>query len=142
MATVDLIFPLTGGLLVGLSATVLLLMLGRVAGVSGVVASLTQPVKLLANWRLGFVIGLVASGLVLLPHTASATPGVPMRLQLVGAGFLVGVGTIVGNGCTSGHGVCGLSRFSLRSLVATIVFMFAAICVVAIVRHCGSGVSS
>jgi uncharacterized membrane protein YedE/YeeE len=125
--------PLLGGMLIGLSASFLLLTLGRVAGVSGIVGSLLVGTKG-SLWRLGFVIGLVAVGALAL------TPGAKGGLQtspvvLLVAGLLVGFGTRLGNGCTSGHGVCGLSRLSRRSAAATGVFIGTAALTVLVVRH-------
>jgi uncharacterized membrane protein YedE/YeeE len=128
---------LLGGVLIGLSATALLALNGRVAGISGIVGGLLEPRPRDAGWRLAFVAGLVAGGAILrvaLP-TAFESTIVQPPLQLVGAGLLVGFGTRLGNGCTSGHGVCGISRGSRRSLVATAVFMAAAMITVLVVRH-------
>lgn len=124
-----------GGVLIGLSASILWLSLGRIAGVSGILGStLTQP-KGDASWRLGFLGGLIGIGWLTLPHRGlEATPVAGPALLLV-AGLLVGFGTRLGNGCTSGHGVCGLSRLSPRSLVATAVFVATAMFVVFAMRH-------
>lgn len=115
---------LAGGGLIGLSAILLLMFSGRIAGISGIVGGILQPRPGDWGWRLAFVIGLVAA-----PWLAQAVAG-PFEFQsprspllLILAGLLVGYGTRLGSGCTSGHGVCGLSRLSLRSLVATAVFM-------------------
>lgn len=116
---------LSGGLLIGIAASVLILFCGRIAGISGILAGvLPEKGKIIEKWRLAFLAGLILAPLL---YTAffhhpdvtlsTSTPG------LLLAGFLVGVGTRLGSGCTSGHGVCGLSRFSVRSLVATLVFM-------------------
>jgi hypothetical protein len=117
---------LIGGALIGASASALLVLNGRVAGISGMLGGLVRPVPGERGWRLGFVGGLLAGGVLLawlhpafVPH-ASAGVGWPW---ILGAGLLVGYGTQLGNGCTSGHGVCGISRFSTRSLVATLTFM-------------------
>jgi uncharacterized membrane protein YedE/YeeE len=114
---------LAGGILIGLSATGVLLLLGRVAGISGIVAGLLTGDEL--PWRGAFVAGLLAGGLV----TAVVYPeALSMALDrstpaLVVAGLLVGFGSRLGSGCTSGHGVCGISRGSKRSIVATMTFM-------------------
>lgn len=127
---------LAGGLLIGLAAAVFVLFNGRIAGISGVLGGLLRPVRGDAGWRMAFLAGLMAApvlyGLVAaLPEvTVDAGEG-----TLVIAGLLVGVGTRYGAGCTSGHGVCGISRKSPRSLVATAVFMFAGFVTVYIVRH-------
>ncbi len=131
--------PLLGGALIGLSATILLLTLGRVAGVSGIIGGLATPVGLGANWRLGFVLGLVVAGWTLISRASAAVQVTAGPAVLVAAGLLVGIGTRLGSGCTSGHGVCGLSRFSKRSVVATCVFIGTAMFVVAIARHALAG---
>ena len=128
---------LSGGLLIGLSATVLLLFNGRIAGVSGIVGGLLQRYKAgdLA-WRVAFVLGLVLAPVLYrlfgeLPESR-IDAGWAM---LVVAGVLVGFGSRLGSGCTSGHGVCGLSRLSPRSLVATATFMTTGFVAVYVVRH-------
>ena len=128
---------LSGGLLIGLSATVLLLFNGRIAGVSGIVGGLLQRYKAgdLA-WRVAFVLGLVVA-----PVLYRLFAGLPESridagwAMLVVAGVLVGFGSRLGSGCTSGHGVCGLSRLSPRSLAATATFMVAGFITVFLVRH-------
>ncbi len=119
----------SGGVLIGLASWLLLAAIGRVAGISGIVASALVPTKnektIDGLWRWVFVIGLVVGGG--LTSLWIETPSVVTRpvWLLVTAGLLVGVGTVVGSGCTSGHGVCGIGRRSMRSLVATLVFMAA-----------------
>ena len=127
---------LAGGILIGLAAAALLLLLGRIAGISGIVGGLLQPSKGDTSWRLAFVLGLLAAPTVYtlfqpLPEIEVSTD-LPV---LLAAGLLVGVGTRYGSGCTSGHGVCGLSRLSPRSLAATLVFMAAGFATVYMVRH-------
>lgn len=127
---------LAGGILIGLAAAALLLLLGRIAGISGIVGGLLQPSKGDTGWRLAFVLGLLAAPTVYtlfqpLPEIEVSTD-LPV---LLAAGLLVGVGTRYGSGCTSGHGVCGLSRLSPRSLAATLVFMAAGFATVYMVRH-------
>lgn len=119
--------PIVGGILIGLSASLLLLAHGKVAGISGIVGRLleakTEGEE--RNWRGLFLLGLVAGGLPLMfaaPELIELSPE-PSWLLIIIAGLLVGFGTRLGSGCTSGHGVCGLSRFSLRSLVATFTFI-------------------
>ncbi|AKQ66633.1 putative transmembrane protein [Myxococcus hansupus] len=138
--TSDILAPLLGGALIGLSASLLLFTLGRVAGISGVVGSLLMPSRGDVSWRLQFFGGLLAGGLLLAwlrpqsfaaPSTLTAS-GVAL---LAGAGLLVGIGSTLGNGCTSGHGVCGISRGSLRSIVATLTFMATGVLTVYLVRH-------
>jgi hypothetical protein len=116
---------LIGGALIGLSASVVLLASGRVAGISGILGGLLRPQPGDVGWRLAFVVGLFAAGGVMLALAPDAF-GVPTDRSVPAvavAGVLVGFGTRLGNGCTSGHGVCGLSRLSTRSLVATVTFM-------------------
>ena len=127
---------LAGGMLIGLAAAALLLLLGRIAGISGIVGGLLQPSKGDTGWRLAFVLGLLAAPTVYtlfqpLPEIEVSTD-LPV---LLAAGLLVGVGTRYGSGCTSGHGVCGLSRLSPRSLAATLAFMAAGFATVYMVRH-------
>lgn len=127
-----------GGVLIGLSAVLLMTMLGRIAGISGIVGNLLPPRPTSDwGWRIAFIVGLVTGPLVLALVTGAPTPiQFPMGAAAMAvAGFLVGVGTMLGNGCTSGHGVCGIARLSGRSLVATATFMVAAIGVVFLVRH-------
>jgi uncharacterized protein len=126
-----------GGLLIGLAAVLLLIANGRIAGVSGIVAGLLRPVRGDAAWRLMFVLGLWLGGLVYW-----ATRGEMFEVQIaaswpvmIAAGLLVGFGTRLGSGCTSGHGVCGIARFSTRSIAATVVFMAAGIATVFVTRH-------
>lgn len=113
---------LAGGALIGASASAALLLSGRVAGISGIVAGLIKPED--THWRAQFLAGLLAGGVILFVAYPSAlrVPAVPLGLLAI-AGLLVGVGTRIGGGCTSGHGVCGISRFSVRSIVATCTFM-------------------
>jgi uncharacterized membrane protein YedE/YeeE len=117
---------LVGGALIGASASALLVLNGRVAGISGMLGGLVRPERGEWSWRLAFVGGLAVGGALLAwlrPELVpSVSPGVPWPLIVV-AGLLVGFGTQLGNGCTSGHGVCGISRLSVRSLAATLIFM-------------------
>ena len=123
-------------MLIGIAAALLLLLSKRIAGISGILGGLLSPVAGDVGWRIAFVAGLVAapwvySGLaVLVPPQIDAPFG-----ALVLAGLLVGVGTRYGGGGTSGHGVCRLSRFSMRSLAATLVFMGAGFATVFVLRH-------
>lgn len=127
---------LAGGALVGLAAAMFLLLNGRIAGISGIVGGLLAPMRGDIAWRVAFVAGMVAAPAVWLLVTAlpaaQIDAGYPV---LVIAGLLVGIGTRYGSGCTSGHGVCGLSRLSLRSLGATLAFMAAGFVTVFVVRH-------
>lgn len=130
-----------GGALIGLSASMMLLLNGRIAGISGIIGGgLKLPAGDLA-WRLAFVLGLLAGGGALVafyPETFAVNIDRSTG-ALVVAGLLVGFGTRLGNGCTSGHGVCGLSRLSPRSLVATITFMSAGAAMAAVVTHAFGG---
>lgn len=128
-----------GGALIGLSAAFLLLVKGRVAGISGIAGGIILPEKGDVPWRILFVLGLVLGGFIyqmlgMQPPVADIEAQVG-KGALILAGLLVGVGTTVGTGCTSGHGICGLARRSPRSLVATLSFMGSAIVTVYIVRH-------
>lgn len=117
---------LFGGAIIGLSASLLLLFAGRIAGISGILGTTLSRPKGDTGWRLTFLAGLLLGGVLLAafaPETLQAPSGRSLPL-LVGAGLLVGFGTRLGNGCTSGHGICGLTRFSGRSAVATVSFMF------------------
>ncbi|GAC1326989.1 MAG: YeeE/YedE family protein [Collimonas sp.] len=127
---------LAGGLLIGFAAAMFLLFNGRIAGISGIVGGLLRPVGGDITWRIAFMIGLVVSPFVF--EIALPLPNVQIEagtLTLAIAGLLVGIGTRYGSGCTSGHGVCGLSRRSPRSAVATIAFMFAGFATVFVVRR-------
>ena len=127
---------LAGGALIGLAAVLLVLFNGRIAGISGIVAALLPPRPQPGAWRLTFVAGLLAAPWIyqwFAPLPAASSPAAWPLLVL--AGLLVGIGTRLGSGCTSGHGVCGLSRLSLRSLVATLVFMASGFATVFVLRH-------
>jgi uncharacterized membrane protein YedE/YeeE len=127
---------LAGGVLIGTAAAMLVLLNGRIAGISGIVGGLLTPRRSEIAWRLAFVAGLFAAPLIMLLLGQSVTPRIDAGFGLlVLAGLLVGIGTSYGSGCTSGHGVCGLSRLSLRSLIATATFMLAGIATVFLVRH-------
>jgi uncharacterized membrane protein YedE/YeeE len=126
---------LAGGLLIGLASWLLLASLGRVAGVSGIDSGAFARAPFEAAWRRAFLAGLVLAGAAAaLYWHAPTTPMRPLPL-LAAAGLLVGFGTVLGSGCTSGHGVCGLGRRSVRSLVATLTFMGAGVATVLIVNY-------
>ena len=130
--------PLLGGVMIGLSAVMLLAINGRIAGISGIAAGLTRlPWKQDAYWRLAFLAGLLLGPLVAMALSGGNLIGAPLAspVVLVAAGLLTGIGTALGGGCTSGHGVCGLARLSPRSLVATVLFMAVAIVTVVVTRH-------
>ena len=127
---------LIGGMLIGLAAAMFALLNGRVAGISGVLGGLFNPMRGDIGWRVAFVGGLVVAPLGYgLFATLPAVQIDASYVALVVAGLLVGVGTRYGYGCTSGHGVCGLSRLSPRSLVATLAFMGAGFVTVFVLRH-------
>ncbi|MBD1576608.1 MULTISPECIES: YeeE/YedE family protein [Vibrio] len=125
-------FSLAGGLLLGVSATLLMLFNGKVAGISGIVGGLFNRQQVDKLWRVLFVLGLIGGGAIANAFSSSAGfSGIPQQyvtslLLMLVAGFVVGIGTKLGNGCTSGHGICGMGRFSIRSIVATCVFMLVA----------------
>ncbi|MCH2555770.1 MAG: YeeE/YedE family protein [Alcanivorax sp.] len=127
---------LLGGLLIGTAAGGLWLLMGRIAGISGILGGLLPPVPGDRRWRLAFLAGLLLSPWLYLAVAGPAPVRVSASLPvLILAGLLVGYGTRLGSGCTSGHGVCGLSRWSLRSLVATLLFMGAGFATVYVTRH-------
>jgi hypothetical protein len=126
-----------GGALIGFAAALLMVLTGRIAGISGIFgALLTRDIRN-AGWRIAFVAGLLAAPLLAaLAGWPLPLPAMPASLAMTAiAGLLVGIGTRMGGGCTSGHGVCGIARLSARSLVATGIFMATAVTTVAIVRH-------
>ncbi|MDX8385213.1 MAG: YeeE/YedE family protein [Gallionella sp.] len=134
----DYINATIGGLIIGLSAVFMMYLLGRITGISGIIWSAIQPTKLSGylaqdrQWRWLFVLGLPLGALlasVLFNVSPDSGPS-PNVLLTIFSGLLVGFGTKLGGGCTSGHGVCGMSRFSKRSIVATLVFMGAGIATV------------
>lgn len=122
-----------GGLLIGIAVWLLLSGLGRVAGISGIMAAALGDPRASA-WRFAFLGGLIGGGLLFARALHLATVPVATTPWLIVAGLLVGVGTVISGGCTSGHGVCGLGRRSLRSLVATMTFMAFGAATVAIIR--------
>ncbi|MDG0817764.1 YeeE/YedE family protein [Bdellovibrio svalbardensis] len=121
----SILMALFGGALIGLAASLMLVLNGRVTGISGITNGLLSFVKGDYAWRAAFVGGLLGGGFILgqlHPEFFENTTGRPSVMIAV-AGLIVGFGTVLGSGCTSGHGVCGIARFSPRSLVATLVFM-------------------
>ncbi len=130
---------LAGGVLLGVAAALFILLNGRVLGISGIVGGLLRPRAADAGWRIAFLLGLFSAPFVyglLAPAGFIAPPRIDASFGLVvAAGLLVGAGTRYGSGCTSGHGVCGLSRLSPRSLVATLAFMAAGFATVFVIRH-------
>lgn len=127
---------LIGGILIGISAAVFILMNGRIAGISGILGGMLRPERGELKWRLAFIAGMLLAptvyGLFAVAPAVQIDADFPL---IVIAGLLVGVGTRYSNGCTSGHGVCGLARLSPRSIVATAMFMGAGFATVYVVRH-------
>ncbi|WP_372006301.1 YeeE/YedE family protein [Tistrella mobilis] len=131
---------LVGGVLIGAAAVWLMAAQGRIMGVSGILAGLLPPKPAGGGdrgWRIAFALGLIGGPLIVQAVTGASAIGAPVVSLplLVVAGLLVGFGTVIGSGCTSGHGVCGLSRLSPRSLVATATFMVTGALTVLVVRH-------
>jgi uncharacterized protein len=127
---------LGGGVIIGIAAAMFLLLNGRIAGISGILGGLLRPTRGDVGWRAAFVAGLIGAPLLYAAFTAVPVPRIDASTgALVAAGLLVGVGTRYGAGCTSGHGVCGLSRLSPRSLVATLAFMGAGFVTVFVFRR-------
>lgn len=116
---------LIGGMLLGISTAMLLFFNGRIAGISGIASGLFVPNKSDWQWRVVFILGMAISGLIyqIILGNISVATIVTDRSTLLIAGLLVGVGATLGSGCTSGHGICGIARFSPRSIVATLIFM-------------------
>lgn len=135
----SIVYGLIGGVMIGASAVLLMALLGRIAGVSGIVASLLPGPEAVAdrNWRFAFVVGLIVGPLVIWAASGANPlgPTIAPVPVLALAGLLVGAGTTIGAGCTSGHGVCGMSRLSTRSIAATGTFLVTAIVTVFVVRH-------
>jgi uncharacterized protein len=133
---------LLGGVLIGISAVMVMALFGRIAGISGIARGAMAAILPIdgapsdRGWRIAFVLGLLAAPLALMLAGLPVEQTVPDNLVgMAIAGLLVGVGTAVGSGCTSGHGVCGLARLSVRSLVAVLTFMAAAFVTVFVLRH-------
>ncbi len=125
-----------GGILIGLSAFLMMWLIGRIAGVSGIAAGLMSSAgKDNRGWRIAFAAGLILAGFALKPLASATTLPSTSPIMLLIAGLLVGFGSVLGSGCTSGHGVCGLGRRSVRSLVATLTFMGTAFATVFLLRH-------
>ncbi len=127
---------LLGGLIIGLASALFLLANGRIAAISGILGGLLRPKADDVVWRVAFVLGLVLAPAVLSLFIAPITPTIEAGpTTLIIAGLLGGIGTRYGGGCTSGHGVCGLSRLSPRSLIATLAFMGSGVAIVFAMRH-------
>jgi hypothetical protein len=141
MANFSPVSAAIGGVLIGLSAVLLMLFNGRIAGVSGIMGGLFNLQAPDRAWRVAFIVGLIAAPLTAaFAGYAVPTPQMPgSTIMIAVAGLLVGFGTRLGSGCTSGHGICGISRLSPRSIAATGIFMVAAIIVVALTHHVFAG---
>ncbi len=128
--------PLFGGVLIGLAVTLMLLFNGRVTGISGIINSAIVKPQKDSGWRWSFIAGLVLGGFVLVALNAEFFANTTGRslTEIAIAGVLVGFGTAMGKGCTSGHGVCGVSRLSIRSIIATVTFIAAGLVTVALVK--------
>jgi hypothetical protein len=132
----DYLYSLLGGLLIGVAAAMFVLLNGRIAGISGILGGLLQAAKGDKTWRVMFLLGMAASPFVY--QIVADLPPVTIEAgtaQLIIAGLLVGLGTRYASGCTSGHGVCGISRGSIRSIAATLTFMMAGFITVYLTRH-------
>ena len=143
MTKMDMWSALAGGALIGLAAMLLLWFNGRIAGISGMLNGAVEESGHERAWRFIFLLGLVAGALIYAqmdPGDFVIREGFPIWALAI-AGLLVGYGTRLGSGCTSGHGVCGISRFSIRSVYATVTFMASGFITTAIVRHLLGGLS-
>lgn len=130
------LYPLLGGVAIGVSAIVLLLFLGRIAGISGITWGAITQAGNERSWRVVFLLGLLIGAFLYHALSGAAYPAINENFPLAAvAGLFVGVGVKIGNGCTSGHGVCGIGRLSNRSIAATVTFMTVAIATVALVNH-------
>ena len=127
---------LAGGILIGISASLLILLNGRLAGISSLVGGLIKPSANDMGWRVAFIIGLIVAPLIwqLFSHLPVIVINTNNGL-LITSGLIVGIGTRYGSGCTSGHGICGLSRLSPRSFIATLAFMSTGFLTVFVIRH-------
>lgn len=127
---------LLGGIFAGIASALFILNNGRIAGISGILGGLLKPRKEDIAWRIAFLLGLIAAPAVVFSFMPAPAVTIEANtITLLIAGTLVGIGTRYGAGCTSGHGICGLSRLSLRSLVATLTFMAAGMAIVFVMRH-------
>lgn len=127
---------LGGGILLGIAASIFILANGRVLGISGIVSGLLRPREGDTGWRISFLLGIFTAPAIYLLATGSVNINIDASwLTIAIAGLLVGIGSRLGSGCTSGHGICGLSRLSIRSLVALLAFMGSGIATVYLVRH-------
>ena len=136
MTEFEVLMPLTGGILIGIAASMMLLFSGKIAGISGIFGGMLFQQGEERTWRSAFVAGLIAGGVLLYSINTEYFENSSGRglVAVTIAGLLVGIGTRVGGGCTSGHGVCGIGRLSARSLAATVTFMVAGMAMVALVQ--------
>ena len=127
---------LAGGAVIGLAAALLVLFNGRIAGISGIIGGLIRPKTGDINWRLAFMLGLIAAPIVWQFFTPLPNIQIDTSYTLLAiAGLITGIGTRYGSGCTSGHGICGISRVSPRSIIATLAFMGTGFVTVYLMRH-------
>ncbi len=130
------LLSLSGGILIGVSAVLLMWLNGRIAGMTGIVSGVIPPLSRDWKWRAAFIAGSVAAPVVWLGFGQSIEYAVPVTtMELLVGGLIVGIGVTFGGGCTSGHGVCGMARLSPRSIVATCVFMLTTFATVFVIRH-------
>lgn len=127
---------LGGGVLIGLAATLLMALHGRIAGMTGILAGIVPPISSDWPWRIAFLVGAILAPLFFVSSGGNIPFAVPPSTPMLAiGGVIVGVGVYFGSGCTSGHGVCGMARLSPRSIVATLVFMLATFVTVYVTRH-------
>ena len=136
MTNFEVLMPLTGGILIGIASSMMLLFSGRIAGVSGIFGGMLFQRGKERAWRFSFIIGLIAGGIILYTINTEFFENSSGRglLAVNIAGLLVGIGTRIGGGCTSGHGVCGIGRLSVRSIAATFTFVFAGMLTVFLIK--------
>lgn len=130
------VYSLVGGVIIGVAVSILILFNGKIAGISGILGGVLKPKAGDVSWRVVFILGLIISPSIYdLFHTLPKVSITASHWEVLIAGLLVGLGTRLGSGCTSGHGVCGISRLSFRSIIATICFMLAGIVTVFLTHH-------
>lgn len=130
------LMSLAGGILIGLSAVLLMAVNGRIAGMTGILSGIIPPISADWGWRAAFLAGAIVAPLAFILAGGNVEFSVPVSMPvLVAGGLIVGIGVYFGAGCTSGHGVCGIARLSPRSIAATVTFMVAAVATVYVIRH-------